>query len=267
VKSAQILREKIASGQLTLGIIVTMHFWLELIEMARDVGLDYIIIDTEHTAWDDERVSQACAIGRMVDFPILIRPSETRARLVRMAADKGPCGFLLPFVESAATLDDARDGLYMPPRGKRRPGGPGNRWMKDYNYSSWRDGQENQWIVLSQIESVRGLEHADEIARHELTTAMAVGPFDLSANLGVCWEPNHPKLQGAIDTIREAGRRAGKTTWMIGDPTALVKRGFTLLCIAEPSALLETTLRKLAASLRDGAPAVAASTAGEPPLP
>ena len=86
MRSAQILREKITSGQLTLGIIVTMHFWLELIEIARNAGLDYLIIDTEHTSWDDERVAQACAIGRMIDFPILIRPAETQARLVRMAA-------------------------------------------------------------------------------------------------------------------------------------------------------------------------------------
>ena len=265
MKSAQILRQKISSGQLTLGIITTMHFWLDIIELSRDAGLDYIIIDTEHTAWDDDRVAQACAIARMIDFPVLIRPSETRARLVRMAADKGPCGFLLPFVESAAILDDARDGLYMPPRGKRRPGGPGNRWMTDYNYASWRDSQENQWIVLPQIESVRGLENADEIARHELTTAVAVGPYDLSANLGVCWQPNHPKLQEALERIRTAGRAAGKSMWMIGDAKVLIQRGFTFLCIAEPVSLLEATLRQLATQLRSGAAASVAET--DKPLP
>jgi 2-keto-3-deoxy-L-rhamnonate aldolase RhmA len=265
LKSAQILRQKISSGQLTLGIIATMHFWLELIELARSAGLDYVIIDTEHTAWNDERVAQACAVARLIDFPVLIRPSETRARLVRMAADKGPCGFLLPYVENAAVLDEARDGLYMPPRGKRRPGGAGNRWVTDYNYASWRDVQENQWIVLPQIESMRGLENADEIARHELTTAMAVGPYDLSANLGVCWQPDHAKLQEAIEKIRSAGRAAGKPMWMIGDPKVLLQRGFTFLCIAEPSALLEAALRQLAAELRTGA---AAAVAGiSEPLP
>ena len=265
MRSAQILREKITSGQLTLGIIVTMHFWLELIEIARNAGLDYLIIDTEHTSWDDERVAQACAIGRMIDFPILIRPAETQARLVRMAADKGPCGFLLPFVESAAVLDGARDGLYMPPRGRRRPGGPGNRWVTDYNYATWRATQEDQWIVLPQIESARGLENADAIARHELTTAMAIGPYDLSANLGVCWEPNHPKLQEAIERIRAAGRAAGKNMWMIGDPRSLAERGFTFMCVAEPSMLLEASLRDLTKGLRAGKAAPA--TASDQPLP
>lgn len=266
MKSAEILRKKIADGQLTLGIIATMHFWLELIEIARSAGLDYVIIDNEHNVWDDERIAQACALGRMLDFPILIRPAETTAHLVRLAADKGPCGFLLPFVESAATLDDARDGLYMPPRGKRRPGGAGNRWMSDFNYSSWRDFQENQWIVLPQVESVRGLENVDAIARHELTTAIAIGPYDLSANVGVCWEPNHPRLLDAIERIRAAGRAAGKTMWMIGDPMVLVNQGFHFLCIAEPSSLLEATLRNLTSGLRGlGKGLVHAS--GNEPLP
>ena len=48
MKSAEILRKKIADGQLTLGIIATMHFCLELIEIARSAGLDYVIIDNEH---------------------------------------------------------------------------------------------------------------------------------------------------------------------------------------------------------------------------
>jgi hypothetical protein len=53
--------------------------------------------------------------------------------------------------------------------------------------------------------------------------------------------------------------------WMIGDPTVLLQRAFTFLCIAEPSALLEATLRQLAAQLRAGAAAAVAGTTE--PLP
>ena len=60
-----------------------------------------------------------------------------------------------------------------------------------------------------------------------------------------------------------AGLAAGKPMWMIGDPKVLVQRGFTFLCIAEPSALLETTLRQLAVQLRAGTVNAVAAT-GEP---
>jgi 2-keto-3-deoxy-L-rhamnonate aldolase RhmA len=259
VKSAEILRRKIQNNELILGAIATMHFWPGLVEITRAAGLDYLIIDAEHTAWDEEQVTAACAIGRMVDFPVLIRPSETRGRLVRMAADKGVCGLLLPFVESAAVLDEVRDALYMPPRGRRRTGGPVLRWVSSYQYESMRQSLEDPLIILPQIESRNGLANVDEIARHQLTTAVAVGPYDLSANLGVCWEPDSPELQQAIERVQAAARAAGKRMWMVGDSAEFIQRGFNFLCIADPVDLCEQAMAAQASALRAAAAAHSAS--------
>lgn len=267
MKSAAILREKINSGRPTIGALATLHFWPELVEVARNAGLDYLIIDTEHLTHDAERVSTGCAIGRLIDFPVLIRPPETQYGPLRLAADLGPCGFLLPQVRGPEALDEARDALYMPPRGKRRPGGPGNRWPADFQYESWKRDVEQDWIVLPQIESPQGLANADAIAKHEITTAIAVGPYDLSACLGVCWQPQHPTLTSALERIRAAGRSAGKNMWMIGDGPTLLRQGFTFLCIAEPVYLLEASLRNAANALKNPAPAANASGASDKPLP
>src|SRR5690606_37362116 len=105
--------------------------------------------------------------------------------------------------------------------------------------TSWVEEVENDFIVLPQIETLEGLGNVDGIARHEIVTAMAVGPYDLSAALGVCWNPDAPELLEALQRIRQAGRDAGKNMWMIGDGAASVANGFTFLCIAEPVALLE----------------------------
>lgn len=252
MKSAQILKEKIHSGRLTLGMLIIDHFWPGLIEIVRNAGFDYVIIDQEHSSFDAETISQGCALGRLLDFPILIRPPETEFSLIRRAGDLGPCGFLLPSVASAAMLDSARDALYMPPRGRRRPGGAANRWPSSIQYETWRREVEDEFILLPQIETVEGLRNVEEIARHELTTAMAIGPYDLSASLGVCWEPNHPKLLEAIGRIRQAGQKAGKNMWMIGDATQLMARGFTFLCTGEPCGFLEGMLKKTVGELRAG---------------
>jgi 2-keto-3-deoxy-L-rhamnonate aldolase RhmA len=141
----------------------------------------------------------------------------------------------------------------MPPRGRRSPGGRGNRWVSDVNYATWRAEVEDDLIVLAQIESRTGLACVDEIARHELTTALAIGPYDLSADLGACWEPEHPELVKAIEKIREAAAGAGKNTWMIGAGPDLVRRGFTFICIGEPVMVMESTLGQLAEQLRASA--------------
>lgn len=250
MKSAQILRAKIAAETLTVGMLVIDHYWHDVIEIARNAGLDYLIIDQEHSAFTEERIAEGCSIGRQLDFPILIRPRDAESALVRRAADIGACGFLLPRVESAAMLDDVRNGLYMPPRGARRPGGPGNRWVPNVQYPTWRDEVENDFIVLPQIENRRGLENVEEIARHPITTAIAVGPYDLSADLGVCYDPTAPVHVAALDRIRRAGRAAGKNMWMIGDGATLMRQGYTFICIGEPTLYLETMLKKAVADLR-----------------
>lgn len=252
MRSAQILKEKINSNQLTMGMLATNHLWFELLEICRNAGMDYLIIDQEHVSFDEQLICDMCSTARQLDFPILIRPAEAEFTHVCKALDKGACGLLLPMVESVAILDEVQSACYTPPRGRRRPGGPGVRWAKALNHSNWVEDVENDLIILPQIEGVAGLEAVDEIAAHPLTTAIAIGPYDLSASLGVCWQPDSPKLIGAQERIREAGKKAGKNMWMIGHGPTLAKRGFTFLCIGEPSGTLEATLTSSVAALRSG---------------
>jgi 2-keto-3-deoxy-L-rhamnonate aldolase RhmA len=265
MKAAKILRQKISDKTVALGVLSTFHFWPGLVELSVRAGLDYMIIDLEHLTHDHEMVAEACAIGRRADFPILIRPPAAEFTPIRLAMDLGPCGLLVPYVENIETINIVREAVYMKPRGRRRPGGLGNFWVSDYQYKTWKAEVEDDLIILPQIESVKGLENAEAIARDPLTTAMAVGPYDLSADLGVCWEPNSPKLLEALSKIQKASAAAGKTTWMIGDGAALLKQGFRFFCMAEPVMLLEGTLRDMANKLKSGAGAPGSKS--DVPLP
>ena len=252
MKSAKILKAKLASGQPTLGVLITNHLWLELIEVIIKAGFDYAIVDTEHHQPGDNLVSDALAMGRLLDFPLLLRPPESEYNAVRLAMDRGPCGLLLPTVRSAKQLDQVRDACYLPPRGRRRPGGPGNRWVTDFNYPSWKANVEDDLIIVPQIEDKEGLANSDEIARHEITTTVGVGPYDLSAALGVCWEPDSPVLVGAIQKIQASGAAVGKTMWMIGDPAKWMPRGFHFLCIGEPVGMSQGMMTQRVADIRAG---------------
>lgn len=242
MKAAQQLRDKITAGQITTGVLATDQLWPQLLEFLQLAGIDYLIADQEHGVHSDTLVAEVCAMGRQLDFPVLIRPIDTESSTIRRAMDRGPCGLLLPTVESAAELDRVRDCIWMPPRGRRRPGGPGNYWVTDFNYATWKRDVEDHFIVLPQIESQAGLDHVDEIARHEITTAMAIGPYDLSMDLGVGPEMEDPKLMEAIAVIRRAGERVGKTMWRIGHGPTMVREGFHFLCIGEPMAMLKGAL-------------------------
>lgn len=250
MESAKRLIEKVNRREMTLGLLVTQHLWLDLVEISSRSSLDYLILDMEHGVADIETVAEMCAVGRMINFPVLIRPQNNQYATLRLAMDLGCCGFLLASVESAADLDGVRDATRVPPRGRRRPGGPSNRWLTAHTQPDWQKGVEDSFVVLPQIETRVGLSNVDAIAGHEVTTCIAVGPYDLSAELGVCGEQNHPKVREALATIRKAGAAHGKEMWMIGDATQLAGDGYHFICMGEPSWLLEAALKQKAGEVR-----------------
>ncbi|MCA9069834.1 MAG: hypothetical protein KDA84_12965 [Planctomycetaceae bacterium] len=247
---AKQLREKLSSNETVVGVMATDHVWPQLVEVCQRGGLDYLVVDREHGAHSDELVAQVCQVARLAEFPVLMRTVSCEMSELRRAADLGPCGVVLPGVESVDQLDAARDALWMPPRGKRRPGGLGNHWMRDFHYETWRDEFELHFIVIPQIETKRGVENAASIAAHPLTTALGLGPYDLSADLGCCWQPEHPDHRRAVASVRAAADGAGKKLWMYANGERL-DDGDTLLWIGEVAGILQQSFSKFVEQLKD----------------
>lgn len=239
MEAAKRLMKKVSAGRLTTGVLATDQLWPQMIEFLRLARIDYLIADQEHGVHGDALVAEVCALGRQVDFPVLIRPVDTQASTIRRAIDRGPCGLLLPTVDAAAQLDVVRDCIWMPPRGRRRPGGPGNYWVSDFSHATWKSEVEDDFIILPQIESRVGLQNLESIARHEITSAMAIGPYDLSMDLGVGGQMDHPELMAATEKIRQAAAAAGKAMWRIGHGPTMASEDYHFLCIGEPMAMLK----------------------------
>ena len=244
MQPARTIRQKLADGSVVAGMLLTNHVWPEAVEVARDAGLDYLVVDMEHGPHTVDVVAGVCELGRVGNFAVLIRPAANDFRTISMAMDLGPCGLILAAVDGVETMNEVRDALYLPPRGRRRPGGLGNRWVSDYHYQTWKETVEDHLVVVPQIETLQALENVGAIAAHEITTAIGIGPYDLSMALGVDYDRNHPSMVDAIDRIRSAGEAAGKTMWRMGDPPTLVREGFRFVCMGDPMAVLTDALRQ-----------------------
>lgn len=248
------LRERLARRELITGVIASFHLWPDLVPICRDAGLDYLIADMEHGSFSLELIASVCTTGRQLDFPVLVRAPANDFDTIRLVLDQGPVGLLVAYVQDAAELDVVRDAIYMPPRGRRRPGGVGNFWVQDYQYATWKREVEDRLLVLPQIETRRGLANARQIAAHQITTALAIGPYDLSADLGICGQMDHDTLNEALETIRGAARSVHKETWMIsGDPARYARDEWRFLCIGEPTFVLLGALKDRLAQTRAAA--------------
>lgn len=247
MKPGIILKEKLNGTGPTLGVLVTEHLWPELIERCQRASLDYLIIDMEHGYHSNQKVAQACQVGRLLDFPVLVRPVSSHPDIVRRVLDFGPCGLMVPTIEGTDQLDEIQSAIFVPPRGERRPGGMGVYWIDKYDSETWKSNFEDHLVVLPQIENQKGLNNVDLIANHEIVTAMAIGPYDLSLSLGYSKDSNNPEFRKALQQVRQAANRVGKKTWIIGngsDLSGLINEGFSFLCIGEPNSILEAEFRK-----------------------
>ncbi|MEO1979033.1 MAG: hypothetical protein ABGZ24_00775, partial [Fuerstiella sp.] len=100
LKPAAELKARLATDEPVVGLMATDQAWPLLVEICQSSGLDYLIIDREHGHFSDELVSQICQVGRLASFPVLMRTVSCEASVIRRAMDMGPCGLLLPCVES-----------------------------------------------------------------------------------------------------------------------------------------------------------------------
>ena len=207
LKTAAELKAKLATDEPVIGLMAIDQAWPLLVEICRNSGLDYLIVDREHGFFSDELVSHICQVGRLANFPVLVRTVSCESSVVRRMIDMGPCGLLLPCVETTEQLDQVQEAVLMPPRGRRRPGGMGNYWMSNYHYETWKSEFEEHFIVIPQIESQVGVDNAASLAAHPLVTALGLGPYDLSADLGCCWNPENEKFTSGTGPD-QSGRRS-----------------------------------------------------------
>lgn len=241
-------------------------FWPGYLEIFKAEGMHYALLDMEHSAATLTQAEELCRVARLLDFPLIIRPESAVFHLMRKYLDLGPSGLMLPWIETDEQLLTARDALFTPPRGRRGPGGPSTFHNRNLNKQGWDEVEQNLFL-MPQVETLPGVRNAQNTASKDWVDALMLGPYDLSLNLGVCWEAEHPELVKTITAIRDSAAKAGKPCGMVvGSPEAgrlWVERGFHFLLVSEVTAMVRHESRMFVQELE--AAAAAASTAGGTP--
>ena len=108
-------------------------------------------------------------------------------------------GIIAPKVESLTDIDNLIKYCYYPPVGGRSVGfGSANTYgLKFSEYTT-----DFRPIILPQVESRKGLEIAEAIAKNDKLDGIFVGPYDLSMDLGIPGQFDTELFQKSYDTIR-----------------------------------------------------------------
>jgi 2-dehydro-3-deoxyglucarate aldolase/4-hydroxy-2-oxoheptanedioate aldolase len=166
--------------------------------------------------------------------------SAARIRLGRVL-DLGAAGVMLPRLDTAAEVRDALRHLRYPP--------DGDRGVATYNRAcsfgldtGALERANSEVLGVVQIESARAVAQVDQIAALDGVDVLFVGPRDLSHDLGVPGDVQAPSYLAALDQVRAAAQRHGKTCGLlVPDGSAAAARqeeGWTFVAVGSDSTLL-----------------------------
>ena len=222
-------------------------------------GVDFALFDLEHTAWDAGTLRTLYATGLGTGVYPITRVVRAQYTLIATALDAGSRGIMAPMVESADEARRARRLGQVPPEGKRGfgvimrdelEGGPAA--------AAERANRDN--VLIAQIESEAGIEHAAEIVAVPGIDAVWLGQFDLSLSLGVPGDFGHPRFDEAVDHLLGVCRSAGKPLGqLIGSSAG--RRGGGRPRLSDPGLRRRVGLRERAARRARRAPGSRYSTA------
>lgn len=221
------------------------------VAIAAAAGFDVVQVDGEHAAVGDDRWRAIAAVAAARDITVLARVPDHSVGTLQHALATGVSGVIVPHVSTRAEAEAAVQGVYYPPLGRRGLGGQ-EPWHEispavDAAARIERDNERLQlWVI---IETVEGVDNLAEILNVPGITAVLPGPFDLSAELGVPGQVQHPlvreQLARIVATTREAGvPLVGSHTSEPGGAAASYRAGARILLAPSDGAVLAAGHRR-----------------------
>ena len=215
-------RDRLRAGERLLGTLVQIPRPEVALRLAGQ-GFDWLFLDGEHGGFGPAEASRTLA-ALAGAVPCLLRVPSGEPDVLDDAARCGATGLIVPHVDSVAQAEAAVGAI----RGRG--------------------------LVVVQAESREAVADIGAIVRVPGVDAVFVGPYDLTASLGIAEQFDHPAFLAALDTIRDACRAVGMPLGIFrmtgAEARVHGRQGFTLLAAGTDGALLEAGARSLLAEWR-----------------
>ena len=225
-------REKMLKGEKTLGTFLELGS-ATAAECLGLAGLDYLIVDTEHGPFEPESALDFIRAARLYNITPFARVKEISRAAVLKLLDVGAQGLIIPQVNSVQDAEKIVEyGKYMPvgKRGVANTAGSGF-WFEDYasqGMPHYFEVSNRETMLIPQCETLGCLEHVEEILALEGIDGIFLGPFDLSAAMGIPGEFERPELKEAMRHVQRACAAAGKVSIIYAANEAKAREGFEM---------------------------------------
>jgi 2-keto-3-deoxy-L-rhamnonate aldolase RhmA len=211
-----------------LGTMISLVRSSALIAAIADAGLDFVVIDMQHSGFETALVGDMCRVANLAGIRPIVRPYSDDPGLLRQILHQGAGGLMCAGIESRSQIESVREVLD--------------------TFGSPRHGSKDRAQLVIQIETRHGVRAVGDLVAGGGVDVVEVGRSDLSRALGVPGERRHPDVLAAMDAVaadcRPHGAMVGGMCDAEDDALDLVARGVTWLMYSSDRALLEASYRR-----------------------
>jgi 4-hydroxy-2-oxoheptanedioate aldolase len=199
----------------------TLHgCWLNLgspltAEIVGLSGFDWVLIDLEHGAGSEKEALAQMQGLQHTSAGIIVRVESAEPQRIHRVLDMGAEGVMCPKINNLSEAKKVVNGLYYPPMGQRGVAKMVRATQFAQNFQSYYETSQENILGIVQIETKEALNHLDEIANLDGVDVLFIGPADLSMEMGIFGQFNHPEFLGAVEKTIKAANKAGKATGIL----------------------------------------------------
>jgi 2-dehydro-3-deoxyglucarate aldolase len=183
-----------------------------LAELLARAGFDWLNIDMEHSAISLQSAAELIRVVDLAGVRPFVRVGSHDSNVIKRVMDAGAHGIIASTVNTPEQAAQIVAAVRYPPVGRR---GVGLSRAQGYGdefdvYYQWLNEES---IVIMQIEHTEAVKNLEAILRVPGVDGFLIGPYDLSASLGVPGDFAHPKM---IEALAEVKRVQTKTKAVAG---------------------------------------------------
>ena len=241
------LKSKLRNNELTIGT------WLSLAhpaiaEIMVKAGFDWVTIDLEHTVITTREAEEMIRVIDLGGSVPLVRLSSNDSVQIKRMMDAGASGVIVPMVNSLEDVERAVSAVHYPEKGTR---GVGLARAQGYGttFQGNLDWLKNEAVIIVQIEHINAVENIEAILSCDDVDGYIIGPYDLSASMGLHGQFEHPDIVAVLKKIREVGaalKKSGGLHIVEPNPEELrsrIKEGFQFLAYSVDFRMLDVACR------------------------
>ncbi|MGI6226669.1 MAG: HpcH/HpaI aldolase family protein [Peptococcales bacterium] len=241
-----IVLEKFKQNQKTIGTFVQLQS-ITAMECLGYSGLDYCIIDMEHSPLNTEGSERLIAAAQASGITPFVRVSEiSRSQILKML-DAGAQGLIIPCVETVEQVQELINYAKYTPIGKRgfclsRAAGWGYAPHAMGSIEDYMKISNQETLLIPQCETLGSLEHIEEIIALDGVDGILIGPYDLSIALGKPGQVDDLEVKQSFARILNACKAVNKMCFIYAGSSETANRyfaeGFDSVSIGVDNAVL-----------------------------